>query len=267
MCVIVWADRGSVTIAIASMTRSSSSIRVDAGKVEDEVAASRVVLVEGPVTDRVRAGEHALYGGVGEGLSVFPPFDRHGLLAAHGTGGDWLSVVAVPVGTDQPPDLQSRELLGEIRDHVAPIHLAVDDHIGADRTLKLDPLPCCPALELAEFVSFDLAAGALAACLCDVAGLRKAADGCRPQSRPAQIDVSHLMHLLSWRPEPAAPVCSWPFLGEGTRGRRRAPPTGSRGRPFGRVFRCFRSAHRWARASCCGRRRCRPGCAFPRGRA
>ena len=75
--------------------------------------------------------------------------------------------------------------------------------IGADRVLELDPLLRCLALQLAQFLTRDLLARETAPALSRCIGLRKAADGGRPQPGAREINVAHAApHLSLLRPRP-----------------------------------------------------------------
>src|SRR6266545_1905719 len=125
------------------------------GQGHHQVLPGPVRLVERPVADRVRAGEHAFHRAVGERLGELPPLQRDRVGPAELPGDDGLAVEPVPVGPDQPALGEPLELLGEERHHVAPVLLAVHDDVDPDLVLEPDPVLGDLALEGLEVLPRD----------------------------------------------------------------------------------------------------------------
>src|SRR5437773_10407382 len=104
-------------------------------------------------------------------MRVLKPAHRHWGRTRDLSGDHRLVVVAVAVRPHQPADLEALETLGEVRDHVTPVHLAVDEDVEADLLLAADPFGRCFALELLELRGAELAPGRLRAGLREVLGL------------------------------------------------------------------------------------------------
>jgi len=118
----------------------------------DSGTAVGVGLVEGPLDHRVGAGEHALYRPAGERLGVLPEVDGQGRVEAQLAVDHGLVIIAVAVGADEAAELHTGEVLGEVGDHVAALHLAVDQDVDADVFLELDDLARRLADELVELL-------------------------------------------------------------------------------------------------------------------
>src|SRR5207302_11002193 len=88
-----------------------------------------------------------------------------------------LVVVAVAGRGDEPAVPESLEALGEVRDHVAAVHLAVDQDVETELLLQADPLRGRLALEVGELARAELPAGVLVAGLREVVGLAERPDG------------------------------------------------------------------------------------------
>src|SRR2546422_8303075 len=92
-----------------------------------------------------------------------------------------LVVVVVSVRAPEPADLESLEPFREVRDHIAAIHLAVDQNVEPDVLLTADPFGGRLSLELLELGRAQLAARRLATRLRQVLGLPERADRRRQQ--------------------------------------------------------------------------------------
>ena len=91
-------------------------------------------------------------------------------------------VVAVAVGADEAAELHAVDgvaagLTGEVGDHVAALHLAVDEDVEAELLLAADPVLGGLALKLVELSAVDLALGELGAGLGEVVWLGVGAYG------------------------------------------------------------------------------------------
>src|SRR5437867_13124815 len=148
---------------------------------EGRVAPRAVCLVVRPVEQRVRAGEHALHGAVGESLRETEPVDGHRLRPRHLRCDDRLVVVAVPVGAYEPAEAEAVEPLREVRDHVAAVHLAVDEEVEVDALLTADPFFGRLLLEIMQLAVADLPPRVRVARILQVVGLPERPDGRREQ--------------------------------------------------------------------------------------
>ena len=227
--------------------------------------AVRVVVVEGPVHQRVRSRQHPLHRARRERLRPPPPVDRHGTRASARADHHRLVVVAVSVRADEAAPGEAGHRLGEVRDHVSAVLLAVHQDVEAE--LLLGPRPRTPvawrssAIELGprDGVARGLGAGPLI----EIVGLREAADGGGGQDRQVQAETSGASrdssgppvasrvlardrdHVLELRLRPGSRQSSSPQDGPSAH-RPRSPA--ARGRGSG-------GARRAPRASCSARRR------------
>src|SRR5581483_8407281 len=149
---------------------------------ERRVAAGPVRLVVRPVEHRVGTGEHPLHGAVGEALREAVPLDGQGLRPPDLRCDDRLVVVAIAVRPDESADLEAIEPLGEVRDHVAAVHLAVHEDVESDGFLAPDPLLGRLAFELEELAVRERAARGRVARLLQVVRLPEGADRGREQN-------------------------------------------------------------------------------------
>src|SRR5439155_13206367 len=117
----------------------------DRRHVEHRVAPGRVVVVERPLDHRVGAGEHALDRTVGQALPVAPHLDGHRAGPGQPVDDYRPAVVTIAVGADEAAEFHTADriaarLAGEVGDHVAALHLAVDEHVETDLLLAADPV-------------------------------------------------------------------------------------------------------------------------------
>ena len=98
------------------------------------VTEGLVVAHKAPGEDRDGAGEHALDGGVGEGLGERRPFDRDGFRARDipPQDGGACAAAAVTLHPAVGGDGEPVEVLGEVLHHVVTLGFAVHEHIEAD---------------------------------------------------------------------------------------------------------------------------------------
>jgi len=90
-------------------------------------------------------------------------------------------VVAVAIRAHETALAVPVDEVGEVRDHVAAIHLAVDEDVEADVLLDPDPLRSGLALELDELRVAHLPASVSVAGLLEVVGFPEGADRGREQ--------------------------------------------------------------------------------------
>src|SRR5438105_2596227 len=124
-------------VAGAGPLKVSRLLMHDFSQRHHEVPAAAEMVVERPVANGVRPGQHAFDRPFGQALGELPPLDSDRMRAADGADGDWLFVVAVAVRADEARDAHALQVLGEVRDHVAAIHLAVDADVDADLVPEL----------------------------------------------------------------------------------------------------------------------------------
>ena len=98
-----------------------------------------VVFVERPVHHRVRSGDHALHRPLRLGLGEREPIHADRTASPQLVDDDGLLVVPVSVRPNEARDLGPVDVLREVRRHVAPILLAVDEDVDPDLFLESDP--------------------------------------------------------------------------------------------------------------------------------
>src|SRR2546426_2571299 len=147
-----------------------------AGEFQDEFPASRVVFVERPLRNRVRAGQHSFHGLAGEGLRVLEPLHRHRVAAPHRPDDYRFGIVPVPVRADETGDGKPFHRVGEVGDHISAVLLAVHEEVHAGVFLDLNPFTRCAALQFREFFLGEVLAEKLAPRFEQMGGFRVAAD-------------------------------------------------------------------------------------------
>src|SRR6185503_6898936 len=158
----------------------------DLRKSKRRIAPSLGRLVVGPVEHRVRPREHPLHRPVGQRLREAEPIDCHRLRTRDLRSDDRLVVVPVAVGAHEAADAKAFETLGEVRDHVPAIHLAIDQDVDVEAFLPSDPLLGGLALELGQLGLAELPARVRVPCLLQVIGLAE-----RPHGRREKHLIVH----------------------------------------------------------------------------
>ena len=158
------------------------------------VAARNVVAHERPVEDGHRPGQHRLHRPFCERLRILPPFDRHRVRARHVAEQHRRADVARAIGL-HPAVLgegKAGKLLAEILHHVVALELAMHQHVEPDVFL---PAHGARGLVLQERLVGGIAErapGMGGACIADVGGLRKRADGRGRKARQLEALVLDL---------------------------------------------------------------------------
>src|SRR3979411_448187 len=89
------------------------------------------------------------------------------------------------MGATRPADRESVDALGEVGDHIAAVHLAVDEDVEIEALLPADPIFGRLPLEVDELRISELAARVRVARFLQVIGLPERADGRRQQDPTA----------------------------------------------------------------------------------
>ena len=151
-------------------------------------------------------GEHALHRAGRQRLRPPPPVDGHGPRPAHRAHHHRLVVVAVSVRADEAAPGEAGHRLGEVRDHVPAVLLAVHQDVEAELLLGAHPELGRLALQAVELGPRDGVARGLGPGLDEIVGLREAADGGGGQDRQVQAETAELR--AAHRGLPSRPACS-----------------------------------------------------------